>query len=197
MYITDFAECTVLKVQPDGTASLLAGKKKVSALVDGKGGDARFSGPTAIRLAAEGYLVVTDGSGKAWWDVDKTLRKIYLGGTVRTFYKAKENEYIDDVAIAKRDKDFKASRYENYILAIESFADDYSSNYQIRHLSDTGEETPITALNANGFKNGYGYEAQFNTNFGYGSPLSLTVWQNTIYVADNGNDAIRTIRAAR
>lgn len=54
----------VWKTTIDGQSSLLAGAD-TSGNVDGRGGDARFDGPTAVEVGADGTPTSTDAAGSA------------------------------------------------------------------------------------------------------------------------------------
>nr|WP_294941614.1 hypothetical protein [uncultured Mucilaginibacter sp.] len=185
IYIADEFKRCIIKLTKQGVASVFAGKSGEMGLVDGQGGNARFSYPFAIRYANDGTLWVLDGNG-----TDKgsqTIRKITLDGRVTTFFKFKpeDNSYINSMAVTKRDKDFNISPYENAFMFITS--NNGRQQNQLVHLSYDKILTPITGLRPDGFRDGNAGQAAFF------SPTGLTVNPNGIFVADLGNNAIRKI----
>jgi hypothetical protein len=185
IYIADEFKRCIIKLTKQGVASVFAGKSGEMGLVDGKGGEARFSYPFAIRYANDGTLWVLDGNG-----TDKgsqTIRKITLDGNVSTFFKLKpeDNSYINSFAVTKRDKDFNISPYENAFMFITS--NNGVQQNQLFHLGYDKALTAITGLRPDGFRNGNAGQAAFF------SPTGLTVNPNGIFVADLGNNAIRKI----
>ena len=62
---SDFYHSMLRTVAPDGTVTLLAGKKGESGSADGPGDVARFNSPTGIVADASGTLYVSDSFNNA------------------------------------------------------------------------------------------------------------------------------------
>jgi sugar lactone lactonase YvrE len=75
LYVADQGNFAIRKIAPDGTVSTFAGRLGASGTGNGKGGNARFSQPTAITIDGGGNLFVTD---------NLAIRKITPDGTVTT-----------------------------------------------------------------------------------------------------------------
>jgi sugar lactone lactonase YvrE len=75
LYVADQGNFAIRKIAPDGTVSTFAGRLGASGTGNGKGGNARFSQPTAITIDGGGNLFVTDGLA---------IRKITPDGNVTT-----------------------------------------------------------------------------------------------------------------
>ncbi|HMG11139.1 MAG TPA: hypothetical protein VK609_21645 [Mucilaginibacter sp.] len=185
LYIADEFNRRIVKLTKQGIASVFAGKTGQLGLVDGQGENARFSYPIAIRYANDGTLWVIDGDGGPIGS--QTIRKITLDGKVTTFFKlsASQHSYIQCLAVTNRDKDFQISPYENAFMFITDFTS--TQKNQLFHLSYKKVLTPITDLLPDGFRNGDAAQATFF------SPSGITVNPRGIFVADQGNNAIRKI----
>lgn len=75
---------TIVKINPQGTASLLAGNAGVLGHQDGQGSAARFSVLGNMTLDADGNLYVVDGLHDAFTGIGPTIRKITPAGVVST-----------------------------------------------------------------------------------------------------------------
>ena len=75
-YVTDFTNCTIRKITPDGAVSTIAGKAGVPGLDNSSGLSSRFRNPRGIRVGKNGLIYVGDyGNG--------VLRRISTNGGVR------------------------------------------------------------------------------------------------------------------
>lgn len=77
LYVADSGNHTIRVIAPDGTVSTVAGQAGQPGLADGAGPVARFSGPVAVAVDADGDVYVADRDNSA-------LRVIAAGGTVST-----------------------------------------------------------------------------------------------------------------
>ncbi|WP_184549488.1 NHL repeat-containing protein [Mucilaginibacter sp. FT3.2] len=75
LYVADYTNNSIRKVQPDGTVSTIAGKSVGN--VDGTGTAASFNGPRAIAVDAAGNLYVADAN-------NHSIRKVDITGVVTT-----------------------------------------------------------------------------------------------------------------
>lgn len=192
IYVADELNNRIVKITKQGNTTIFAGKTGQIGLVDGQGGNARFSYPSNIRYANDGILWVVDGNGVSTGG--QTIRKITLDGKVTTFFKLapSQQSFINDLAVTNRDKNFNISPHENAFISItRSSPSDTSSltqrKYQILHLSYDKVLTPITSLLTEGFQDGPAAQATFR------GPTGLTVNPGGIFVADLSNNAIRKI----
>jgi hypothetical protein len=77
VYVADWVNHTIRKINPDGVVTTLAGTAGSSGSTDGTGSAARFNRPLGVAVDAAGNVYVTDGS-------NHTIRKITSGGVVTT-----------------------------------------------------------------------------------------------------------------
>jgi hypothetical protein len=178
LYIADTYNRRIVKLTPQGQASVLAGSTMVSGTNDGAGQEAKFSFPSTIRLAADGFLWVVDGNaeGKA----GQKVRRISNKGEVSTIFTEKSEKLaILDLAVAKRDKLFNQSPVENLFLV--------HRNNTISHLSINGIETSMVATVVSGNVDGPLTSARFNT------PSGIAIYMDNIFIADYGNNSLRKI----
>ncbi|TFF39822.1 NHL repeat-containing protein [Mucilaginibacter psychrotolerans] len=183
IYIADTGNSRILKVDPNGTVTTLAGKITVFGLKDGKGEDAHFSYPTNIRLASDGFIWVIDGDGSNNYR-GQTVRRVTQKGDVSTYFRQQDKTIsIKDVAIAKIDKDFNVSSIVNVFLV-------YSNN-TIAHFSTNGMQTILAKITTPGLTDGDITTAQFN------SPAGISINGTSVYITDQGNNALRKIAAVQ
>jgi sugar lactone lactonase YvrE len=77
LYVADYGNYTIRKVDPSGVVSTLAGSTGVSGFADGTGTAARFIQPQNLAVDAQGNVYVADGKGYR-------VRKITPAGVVTT-----------------------------------------------------------------------------------------------------------------
>lgn len=77
VYVADDDSQTIRKIAPDGTISVFAGQPYLTGLVDGTGSAARFNGPVALAIDAQGNLYVADAGNHA-------IREVTPAGVVTT-----------------------------------------------------------------------------------------------------------------
>ena len=76
IYVSDAGSYTIRKISSGGAVTTIAGKAGQSALVDGTGDQARFLSPKGVAIAADGALLVVDGTA---------IRRVTSAGEVTTF----------------------------------------------------------------------------------------------------------------
>ena len=175
IYITDIGLHQVLKVTPQGVCSALAGSATAIGSADGTGQQAHFTNPTSIRLSADGLLWVIDGNEKSL--TGQTIRKVTLTGSVSTKYilnyVGTRDDYIRNIAIAKRDKNFNLSPYESIFIL-------HRSN-KITHWGTNGVETPLNIYS----KNANPYE-EYSISL-FTDVTSFCIHENAIYIPESYN----------
>jgi sugar lactone lactonase YvrE len=178
LYIADTYNRRIVKLTPQGQASVFAGSTMVLGTNDGPGQQAKFSFPSTIRLAADGFLWVVDGNaeGKA----GQKVRRISNKGEVSTVFTEKSEKLaILDLAVAKRDKLFNESPVENLFLV--------HRNNTISHLNTKGDETSMVATAVAGNMDGPLTSARFNI------PNGIAISVGNMYIVDYGNNSLRKI----
>ncbi|MBE9584542.1 hypothetical protein IM792_08795 [Mucilaginibacter sp. JRF] len=183
LYIADTGNNRIVKVTPDGTASVLAGNG-VTGLEDGVGNKAKFNNVTTIKLSADGYLWVIDGNGPRRF---KSVRRVTLQGAVTTVklipfvYGNDEiqNTSITDLAVAKRDKNFNRSPVESLFLAY--------GIAKLTHMTTTGVETPISRHSVFAV-----YDGPIDTAL-FAGASGICINDNRMYIMDNHFNVIRRV----
>jgi sugar lactone lactonase YvrE len=77
LYVTDLSGCTIHKITPAGTVSLVAGKALLQGAADGFGPNARFRTSYGLAVDASGTVLVADSG-------NHTIRVITSAGVVST-----------------------------------------------------------------------------------------------------------------
>lgn len=178
----------ILKSTPSGMVRTFAGKaydwdtrptlpvKGYYGFVNGTGTAARFNKPTQVAVDSSGNVFVADCNNNA-------IRKITSAGVVST---------IAGGTVGFMDGNGTAAKFNHPNgVAVDSrgnvFVSD-SYNNAIRKISPMGAVSTLAGSRTEGFANGFGAMASFN------SPLGVAVDSSgNVYVADAGNNAIRKI----
>lgn len=177
------AKNALFTITPTGAVSLLAGgpyespADQAQYLVDGRGGAARFHGPTDVALDAQGTAYVADMSNCA-------IRKVAPDGTVTTLAGARALGYVDADGAAARFRTPGGVAVDR--LGTVFVAD--TGNHCIRAITPSGQVSTYAGGNVPGWANGPRAQARFR------SPSELAIGPDgSLYVADNGNHRIRRI----
>ena len=173
----------VVRVDPAGVVSTLAGGLNQSGFVDGAGSDARFFRAAGLWVESSRILVADDGN--------YAVRAISRDATpmVTTWLGANSAGSRDGVA---GDAHFFAPGGIVVAGATAYIAD--TNNHAIRAI-DLGSGAVTTLAGAAGqasYADGGGADARFNTPIG----LALGDGAKVLYVADSGNRSIRAIDLA-
>jgi hypothetical protein len=174
IYVTDERLHQVLKVTPDRVCTPLAGSQTAVGSADGIGNKAHFTNPYNIKLAADGILWVVDGN-----EIDpsgRTIRKVTLNGAVSTkfrFPNSLVNDYIFDIAVAKRDRNFNPSPYESIFILYRSG--------KVSHWGTNGVETPLNIYTNEGNAGGVYTKAKFV------DVTSICIHENAMYIPESYN----------
>jgi hypothetical protein len=122
LYVSDSGNDTIGRITPEGYVSAFAGRSGEPGSQDGRGSDARFSGPAGIGADAVGNLYVADRG-------NFTIRKITPSGDVSTIAGSPGRPgHVDGIGSAARfgDED---------ILAVMNLAADSDGNVYVADLS--------------------------------------------------------------
>ncbi|WP_082994861.1 MULTISPECIES: NHL domain-containing protein [Aquimarina] len=173
IYVADYANHRIRKVNTNGTVTILAGGSQGYA--DGTGTAARFNFPYGVAVDGGGNVYVTDRN-------NYRIRKITPGGVVTTLAGSTQG-YANGTGTAAR------FNHPTGIVVDGSgniFVSDWS-NHSIRKITPTGVVSTFAGLNE-GFADGTGTTARFD------NPAGLAVDSSgNIYVADESNSRIRKI----
>lgn len=177
IYVADAGESNrIRKISPDGNVTTLAGGSE--GFGDGVGLSALFNTPSALALGPGGNLFVADTG-------NNRIRKITPEGRVTTVAGDGTAGYVDGPA-AK-------ARFNGPIgLAVSEGGDIYVAdtyNDVIRMITTEGEVTTIAGAGSPGYADGEQKAARFDT------PCGIVIVNNTLIVADTGNDLLRRVSA--
>lgn len=183
IYVADALNHVIRKISPEGTVTTFAGTAGASGTLDGTGSAARFNQPTALALAPDGSLFVSDTT-------NNTIRKITAGGEVTTFAGLAGISGHDDgagsTALFNRPGGLAADGSGNLFVAD-------TGNSTIRKISPDGTVSTFAGVpGVAGVENGIGMAALFNQPQGIGLDGS-----GNLFVADTGNALIRKITPGR
>lgn len=178
VYVADGGDANRIRVvRPDGAVVTLAGGKE--GFVDGMGTAAALHTPSALALDHEGNLYVADTGNHA-------IRRIAPNGAVTTLAGGGEPGYLDGIG--------RAARFNGPVgIAVDAagivyVADTY--NDRIRRIGKDGAVTTLAGSGVPGLVDGAALLSSFDT------PSALAVGlDGTVYVADTGNHAVRSIGA--
>lgn len=178
LYVTEVGNSLVRKVTTAGVVTTFAGNANIFGATDGTT-DATFNGPQGVAVDSSGNVYVADYSSN-------TIRKITSAGVVSTFAgTAGTSGSADATGTAARF--FSPSG-----LAVDSSGNVYvadTDNHTIRKITPAGVVTTVagTAGSA-GDADGNKATARLN------SPRAVAVDAGgNLYVADNGNNAVRKV----
>ena len=177
VYVADAGESNrIRKIAPDGSVTTLAGGSEGYA--DGVGPAASFNTPSGLALGPGGNLFVADTA-------NNRIRKITPDGQVSTVAGDGSAGYVDGPAA-------KAQFNGPIGLAVSEGGDIYVAdtyNDVIRMITTEGEVTTIAGAATPGYADGAQKSALFDT------PSGIVIVNNTLIVADTGNDRLRRVSA--
>lgn len=181
VYVGDTFNGAVRKISPAGNVSTFAGQLGNLAYADGTGEAARFGSPFGVALDSAGNLLVADA-------VYNAIRHVTPAALVRAF------AGVPSLTAGSADGLFGTARISGAIgVAFDSNRNGYiadTGNHLIRKVSAaTGEVTTLAGgVGVRGTTDGTGTAARFS------SPAGIAVDPaGNIFVADNGNHAIRKV----
>ncbi|HEX6838648.1 MAG TPA: hypothetical protein VF334_18850 [Polyangia bacterium] len=172
----------VVRVDPTGVTSTVAGALNMTGFVDGAAADARFFRPAGLWVESGRILVADDGN----YAVRAIAR---ADGTVTTEFGANSSGSTDGAAAAAR----MFAPQGIAVAGTTAYVAD-TDNHTIRAVDlQSGAVTTIAgAAGQASYADGTGSDARFNTPIG----LALDDGAKHLYVADSGNRSIRAIELA-
>jgi sugar lactone lactonase YvrE len=197
LYVADTDNATIRKITPNGAVSTLAGRPSARGSIDGDTASATFSAPRGIAVDAAGNVYVVDAAfyqtmSKGPFVVSSAIRRITPQGLVTT---VAGKPGVDDygMVIGSADGSGTEARFRfPEGIAVDANGNLYvadKDNETIRKITPDGAVTTLAgAAGAFGSTDGSGALARF------GAPHGITVdATGTLYVAEAGNHAIRTV----
>ncbi len=179
LYVADTGNDTIRKITPGGAVSTLAGLAGNYGSADGTRSGALFGNPRGVAVDTNGNVYVADTS-------NETIRKITPAGAVTTLAGLVNSFGIADGTGSGARFNFPTA------LAVDTsgnifVADDQNS--AIRKVTPSGVVTTLAGFTGSGgATDGTGNTARFNIPTGVAIDAA-----GNIYVADNGNNAIRKV----
>ncbi len=184
LYITDTLNHVVRKIDDKGNVTTIAGTPGVSGYEDGTSGRALFNAPTGI-------AVTPDGNGIYVADTGNHRIRLIRGQSVTTYAGTAElidqdgepwGEFLNgENAEAKFNIPVGLALHGTDLLVADS------GNNLIRVITDEGVST-LAGTGEPGADDGPALEAMFHL------PRGLYVKDDTLYIADTGNNLIRCIQ---
>jgi sugar lactone lactonase YvrE len=181
VYVADTYNCTVRRITPAGTVTTVAGIVGMQGSADGPAATATFSAPSSIAVDAAGNVYIAD-------PFNNTIRKLAVGVVSTLAGTAGVSGGADGTGAA-------AQFNHPSGVAVDAAGTIYvadTANHTVRRVTAAGIVTTLAGTaGASGATDGAGSAARF------GSPVGVRVdASGTIYVADNGNSAIRRVTAS-
>lgn len=179
IYVSDSFNSRLRTITGTGTTADLAGNGTLG-YHDDNAPDAEFYGPRGLAVDGLGNVYVADLG-------NNVIRKITPGGVVSTFAGSGFAGFTNATGTA-------ASFNNPSSVAVDGSGNVYVADYgnnAIRKITQAGVVTTLAGFKTGGFLNGTGTAA------GFKNPTAVAVdATGNIYVADEGNSAIRKITAA-
>ncbi|MEQ8625571.1 MAG: T9SS type A sorting domain-containing protein [Vicingaceae bacterium] len=181
LYICDFANHCIRKVDTAGTVSTIAGSPGISGFANGVGTAARFNQPGGICLDNIGNIYVTD-------NFNNRIRKIDTTGNVTTIVGSGAQGYVDSTgldAVLNVPRDICIDSSYDFLYFVDR-------NNVVRKLElGNSRVSTFAGDGVAGYIDGSSDTARFDF------PASVDIDdQGNIYVADRENHAIRKIDTA-
>jgi sugar lactone lactonase YvrE len=180
LYVADFGNHTIRKIDPAGNVSTLAGQARSSGSADGTGAEARFNNPQDIAVDASGTVYVADAS-------NHTIRRITTDGVVSTLAGLAGQKGNTDGPIAEaRFNSPSGLAVDNAgnLLVVDRL------NSTVRMITPGGTVSTLAGkANAEGSADGNGTNARFK----FPNDVAVDAL-GTIYVSDGDNFTVRRIR---
>jgi hypothetical protein len=181
VYVSDSANNTIRRITPAGTVTTLAGLAGSPGSADGTGNGARFNQPSGLAVDASGNVYVADSG-------NHTIRKITSAGVVTTVAGVAGTAGGTDGPTATATFNQPAS-----VAADASghvFVAD-TGNATVRMIAAGTVTTLAGEAGVPGSADGTGANARFSRPSGIASNAT-----GTIFVADTGNNTVRSVTSA-
>ncbi|HKW31169.1 MAG TPA: hypothetical protein VJT54_17725 [Verrucomicrobiae bacterium] len=185
VYMADYYNCTIRKIETNGVVSTIAGLAGMIGSADGTNSNARFYYPSDIALDSGGSLYVADA-------YNSTIRRITPFGTNWV------TSTIAGQAQAYGEVDGVGSNAVFYVpagIAVDANTNIFvSDNYGmvIRKVSRIGSDWTVSTLAGLPFTKGYADGIGTNALFYFPRGLAVDNASN-VYVADSENNSIRKL----
>lgn len=181
IYVTDWTDHTIRKIEPSGNVTTFAGTTETIGVTDGIGLAAKFNGPEGITTDFSRNLYVCDTG-------NHTIRKITPEGVVTTIAGIPGTSgRVDGTALGTAKFNYPTR------IAIDLRGNIYVSekgSYAIRKISSDGVVSSFAGqMGSIGYIDGTGSTARFRT----GGDLTIDHNSNSLFVCDPGNRFIRKI----
>ena len=176
LWVADHNGHRVRKITPDGSVSTVAGSG-VSGYLDGAGTSAQFSTPTAITIASDGSVLVSDND-------NYRIRRIASDGTVSTFA-GSGSGFVDGPASSAKFGWISGLAFLGKVLVVVD-----RGNNRIRAILPDNSVQTLAGSGTSGYVDGAPSSAQFGVNLG---EIAFD-WSGIGWLADGGpNNRIRKI----
>jgi sugar lactone lactonase YvrE len=179
IYLADSYNCRIRAVTAAGVASTVAGDG-TPGYSEGAALTAEFYGPNGIAVDGSGNVYVADFG-------NNVIRKITAAGIVSTFAGNGTAGYADGTKATSCEFNNPAG------IAIDASGNIYVADHGnniIRKITQAGVVTTLAGVKTAGYVNATGTAAAFNNPNGVAVDAA-----GVVYVADQGNSAIRKITA--
>jgi|KBSMisStandDraft_5_1062788.scaffolds.fasta_scaffold15049_5 sugar lactone lactonase YvrE len=181
VYVADTYNCTLRRITPTGTVTTVAGIVGMQGSADGPAATATFSALSSVAVDTAGNVFIAD-------PFNNTIRKLALGVVSTLAGTAGVSGGADGTGAA-------AQFNHPSGVAVDAVGTIYvadTANHTVRRVTAAGIVTTLAGTaGASGATDGAGSAARFS------SPVGVRVDAGgTIYVADNGNSAIRKVTAS-
>jgi sugar lactone lactonase YvrE len=177
IYVADWANDVIRKINPSGIVTNLAGRVGVPGTQDGIGASASFYLPWGIAVDSAGYVYVSDS-------YNNMIRKISPEGSVSTVAGKRSKGFSDGSGSA-------ASFFHPAGITLDKQGNIYVAdmgNHKIRKIGPGGSVTTLAGTGFRGAANGGGSAASFN------KPYGIAIDENgSLFVADYQNNLVRKI----
>lgn len=179
IWISDKDNHVIRRMTPDGTVTTIAGEPGVAGSADAQGTAAKFAFPRGLVVDPGGAVYVADTQ-------NQVIRRVTADGVAITYAGQMLSAGSADGALT--DARFRTP----FDVALDSSGNLYvadTGNHRIRRIAN-GMVTTL-AGSTEGFRDGPGTRAQFNSPWGLDSDAS-----GNLYVADRDNQRLRHVTPA-